>query len=55
MAAEIELRMHYCKAQNVYEILENIKLNAGSTAWELQVDVHKFNETLTAYSIFYEF
>ena len=45
--------MHGCKAQNVYDIFENIKLKFSSTVCDL--DIHKFVETLIVYSISYEF
>ena len=49
----IGLRRHDCKAQNMGDILGNIKMNAGSIACEL--DINKFAETLVVYPIFCEF
>ena len=47
--------MHVCKAQGapVHDVLENIKLHAGSTSCKL--DNQKFVENLFVYPIFYEF
>ena len=39
MTTLIRLRMLYCKAQNVRDILENIKLNGGSPTCELDVGI----------------
>ena len=53
MTTLILLRMHDWEAQNVRDILKNLKLNVESSTCEL--DSHKFVETLMVYLIFYEF
>ena len=41
--------MHGCKAQNVYDIFENVKLKFSSTVCDL--DIHKFVETFIIYLV----
>ena len=54
MSTRIGLRIHDCKSHmHGYHILEIFKLNPESTVFEL--DIHKFAEILTVYSVFPEF